>query len=494
MSASTPRNGATPVYDIDAEQAVVASLMVDEEAINKVRPVVRPQDFYREQHKWAYEACLALHERGESINQVTVAHEISRSDAGRNGNNRLEEMGGPAFLSRLINELPTPIGVEHYAGIVQRDAVYRNLAGAATQITQLAYQGGPDVAAVMERAVGLLEPLRQQVVDQRFAPLSAAEWVEAERSEDSGDQFCNELNIHMRSVGVINAVAGSLKTFTLWELGLSATNDRLFFGRFQISANRALILDGENPEQPMRARVRRHAAGHADGLDKVDYLRMPSLDLAVAADGAALVALVEKRGYGLVGIDSLRRFHSADENDSGAMAGVMSILRRVAEAGPVVVALHHPRKPQHGQTTEPLHRAAGSRDIMASADWGWALSKLGEGRILIQDAKSRWAPPFAPFAVRIKGDPELGEPITLVYEGSADEAPDKKQTVLVRVKELLGSSGPKSRMDIIAALKADGFKTRTIEDALGEGVGTEQIGKRKQGKEVWYRLPEEKLL
>ena len=131
---------------------------------------------------------------------------------------------------------------------------------------------------------------------------------------------------------------------------------------------------------------------------------------------------------------------------------------------------------------------------MASADWGWALSKLGEGRILVQDAKSRWAPPFPPFAIRIVGDPELGEPITISYEGSADEAPDKKQTALVRVKELLGSGGPKSRAAIIAALKAEGFKKRTIEDALGEGVGTEQIDKRKQGKEVWFSLPGETLL
>ena len=143
---------------------------------------------------------------------------------------------------------------------------------------------------------------------------------------------------------------------------------------------------------------------------------------------------------------------------------------------------------------EPLHRAAGSRDIMASADWGRALSTLGEGRILVQDAKSRWAPPFPPFAIRIVGDPELGEPITISYEGSADEAPDKRRTVLVRVKELLGSDGPKARADIIAVLKAEGFKKRTIEDALGEGVGTEQVRKWKQGKAAWYGLPEETLL
>ena len=144
MSASTPRNGATPVYDIDAEEAVIASLMVDAEAINKVRGIVQPQDFYREQIRWAYEACLTLVERGESINTVTVGHELSRRRNGANGRNQLEEAGGPGFLSRIVGELPTAIGVEHYANIVHRDAVYRSLVGAAAQIAQLASEGGPD--------------------------------------------------------------------------------------------------------------------------------------------------------------------------------------------------------------------------------------------------------------------------------------------------------------------------------------------------------------
>src|SRR3990170_1060793 len=112
-----------PPFDVEAEQAVLASLMVDEDAIYKVQAVVRPEDFYREQNRWVYEACLDLWERHEAMNQVTVAHELSRRD-------RLEEAGGPGFLSRIVAELPTPVGVEHYAGIVRRDAAYRQLIGA----------------------------------------------------------------------------------------------------------------------------------------------------------------------------------------------------------------------------------------------------------------------------------------------------------------------------------------------------------------------------
>jgi replicative DNA helicase len=140
--------------DVDAEEAVIASLLVDEDAVFKVHGIVRPEDFYREQNRWSYEACLALMERGESINQVTVAHELARQ-------NRLEDAGGPAYLSRIVAELPTPIGVEHYAYIVQRDSVYRNLIGATRQVAEMAMQGGPRVEEVLTRAEDLIFALHR---------------------------------------------------------------------------------------------------------------------------------------------------------------------------------------------------------------------------------------------------------------------------------------------------------------------------------------------
>ncbi len=142
-----------PPFDVEAEEAVLASLMVDEDAIYKVQGVVRPEDFYREQNRWVYEATLALMERGESINQVTVAHELARRDL-------LEQAGGPGFLSRMVAELPTPVGVEHYARIVQRDAIYRNLIGATRQIAEMAYEGGPRLEGVLGRAEELIQALR----------------------------------------------------------------------------------------------------------------------------------------------------------------------------------------------------------------------------------------------------------------------------------------------------------------------------------------------
>jgi replicative DNA helicase len=150
-----------PPHDIEAEEAVIASLLVDGEAIFKVAPVLQPGDFFREKNAWAYDACLALWERNEAINQITLAHELARRG-------RLEEMGGVAYLSQLVAELPTPLGVEYYAQIVQRDAVYRRLVDAGQRIQQMAYQGGHDLPVILSRAESLLAAVRGEKLASDF--------------------------------------------------------------------------------------------------------------------------------------------------------------------------------------------------------------------------------------------------------------------------------------------------------------------------------------
>lgn len=142
-----------PPHDIQAEESVLASVMVDGEAMDKVAPILQPQDFFREIHAWTYDACRALWERRESINQVTVAHELDRRG-------RLEDVGGLTFLSELVTNLPTPIGAENFARIVKRDAVYRSMIGVATTIMQMGYQAGPDLDTAVQRAESLVFNLR----------------------------------------------------------------------------------------------------------------------------------------------------------------------------------------------------------------------------------------------------------------------------------------------------------------------------------------------
>ena len=142
-----------PPHDIEAEEAVIASLLVDSEAIVNVANLVKPDDFFREKNGWIFDACLSLWNRGEVINQITVSHELARRE-------QLESAGGYAYLSSLVSDLPTTIGVGDYARIVARDAIYRRLISAAGRIAQSAYEGCPDLEGVLSRAETMLVALR----------------------------------------------------------------------------------------------------------------------------------------------------------------------------------------------------------------------------------------------------------------------------------------------------------------------------------------------
>ncbi|MFQ5924686.1 MAG: replicative DNA helicase [Dehalococcoidia bacterium] len=161
-----------PPHDIEAEEAVIGSLLIDSDAIFKIATFLKAEDFYRETNQWAYEACFSLYARNEAINQVTAAHELARRE-------RLEAVGGAAYLSHLIANVPTSVHVEHYAQIVHRTSVMRRLISSAEQIAAIGYEAGPDIDAALGRAEDVLFRLRhgesprdfvhiRQVLDRYF--------------------------------------------------------------------------------------------------------------------------------------------------------------------------------------------------------------------------------------------------------------------------------------------------------------------------------------
>ena len=138
-----------PPHDIDAEEAVIGSLLIDGTAIYKIASLLQSSDFYHEQNRWLYGACLSLFQRNEAINQITVAQELDREG-------KLEACGGAAYLSHLISICPTPLDIEHYAKIVYRLSVMRRLISAADQIAAIGYGADPDVDASLSRAEDIL--------------------------------------------------------------------------------------------------------------------------------------------------------------------------------------------------------------------------------------------------------------------------------------------------------------------------------------------------
>ena len=151
-------------HDIEAEEAVLGSLLIDGESILKVAGVLKPTDFYREKNRSCYEACLAIYSRSEAVNQVTVAHQLALQEA-------IDQVGGTAYLSHLVSSVPTPVHIEHYGHIVARTASMRKLIDAAAQISALGYGGTDDVEASLGRAEEILFRVRSGQPTRDFVPV-----------------------------------------------------------------------------------------------------------------------------------------------------------------------------------------------------------------------------------------------------------------------------------------------------------------------------------
>lgn len=172
-------DGRLPPYDIDAEEAVIGSLLIDGAAIHKITGLVETPDFYHEPNQWLYRACLSLSERNEAINQITVAQELDRQG-------KLETCGGAAYLSHLVSMVPTSLDIEHYSRIVSRLAVSRSLIDAARHIEAIGFEADPDSDSSLSKAEDVLFRLRhgqgprdfihiRQVLDDYFEESSPAE-------------------------------------------------------------------------------------------------------------------------------------------------------------------------------------------------------------------------------------------------------------------------------------------------------------------------------
>ncbi len=153
-----------PPQSIEAEEAVLGSILIDPDAIIRVAAMLKPEDFYREKHGWVYETALILHERREPIDFLTVCDELERRG-------QLDEVGGATFITTLINVVPTSIHVEHYARIVERTATRRRLIEAAGQIAALAYQEAEDVDEVVDRAEQVLFGVSERRISRELVPI-----------------------------------------------------------------------------------------------------------------------------------------------------------------------------------------------------------------------------------------------------------------------------------------------------------------------------------
>lgn len=134
-----------PPQNLAAEQSVLGSMLIDKNAIVRAIEILHPDSFYRDAHRYIFEAILELFDKGEAIDLVTVTENLRK-------NGKLDAVGGPIYISDLINSVPTAANVEYYANIVEEKATLRRLIDAGTKIVQDAFAEPDDVSIILDNA------------------------------------------------------------------------------------------------------------------------------------------------------------------------------------------------------------------------------------------------------------------------------------------------------------------------------------------------------
>jgi replicative DNA helicase len=130
------RGEVLPPHDTEAEAAVLGSILLGmEDVLIDVSGILGPEDFFLEKHAWIYSALLDLYMQGKPLDQITVAHELSRRS-------QLNEVGGIGYITQLIVDTPTTIHAVDYAELVYKAAFNRKVIRAAGQIAKTAYDNG----------------------------------------------------------------------------------------------------------------------------------------------------------------------------------------------------------------------------------------------------------------------------------------------------------------------------------------------------------------
>jgi replicative DNA helicase len=137
--------GRIPPQNMEAEQSVLGSMLVDKEVIPMVAELLNGDDFYKESHRIIFEAIIDLFESGEPVDLVTVTEKLRKTDS-------LDAIGGISYLTDIAVAVPTTANVKHYAGIVWEKSILRKLIKGASDIVNMGYEAHEEVSYVLDKA------------------------------------------------------------------------------------------------------------------------------------------------------------------------------------------------------------------------------------------------------------------------------------------------------------------------------------------------------
>ena len=151
-------------HNLEAEKCVLGAILLHNDAFNLAAELIDSRDFFRDAHRRVFDKMVRLSERGDVIDLVTL-----RDELGRSGD--LEEVGGPAYITALVDGVPRSTNVEHYARIVKERSTLRNLIYSANKILATAYEAEQDAALQLDQAERAIFDIAEDRIRSGFVPV-----------------------------------------------------------------------------------------------------------------------------------------------------------------------------------------------------------------------------------------------------------------------------------------------------------------------------------
>lgn len=153
-----------PPQNIEAEQAVLGSILLEADTLAAAMERLRPDDFYQPVHRMIYETMIELGEAAQPIDLVTVTAALQDKQ-------QLEEAGGVDYLSKLVSVVPTAANIDYYARIVEEKSILRRLIRTATEIVQDGFAAADDVGRLLSDAEHRILEIANRRTDSGFVSI-----------------------------------------------------------------------------------------------------------------------------------------------------------------------------------------------------------------------------------------------------------------------------------------------------------------------------------
>ncbi len=153
-----------PPQNIEAEQSILGSILLENSAINAVQEILKKEDFYSEAHRKIFSSIEELADRNEPVDLITLSNALQAK-------NSLDAAGGVAYLASLVDNVPSAANAANYARIVKEKAVLRGLIASATEIINSCYETGSDVDDVLDKAEHSIFEISENKIRTSFYPM-----------------------------------------------------------------------------------------------------------------------------------------------------------------------------------------------------------------------------------------------------------------------------------------------------------------------------------